>query len=194
MFGFGRQYDSLFPHSLFERDMQMIDDFIDRDLYSWPSTYATYGLPQLPSTTTQPADTTSTSSSSSATSGKQLAQPQETSSIRAWRPSLKSIRVDVLDQKDKITVRAEVPGLPKEQIKLHLDNNVLTITGKHSEEKKDEKPNYVRHECSYGEVSRSLRLPKNIDAKKVNAKYENGILTVEIPKTKETKPMDIVIG
>eukprot|EP00823_Brevimastigomonas_motovehiculus_P009910 TRINITY_DN976_c0_g1_i8.p1 TRINITY_DN976_c0_g1~~TRINITY_DN976_c0_g1_i8.p1 ORF type:complete len:246 (-),score=106.27 TRINITY_DN976_c0_g1_i8:35-772(-) len=245
MFGFGRHFDSLFPRSFFDHEMQMIDDFIDRDhdLFSaplqplWPSSFlALQPLPSSSSSSTQSSSSTTTSStdssssSSSSDSSKQLAQQQDTqqssNSLLSWRPSLKPIRVDVLDQKDKIVVKAEVPGLPKEQIKLNIDennvltisgkhseekkevpglpkeqiklnideNNVLTISGKHSEEKKEEKPNFVRHECSYGEVRRSLRLPKNIDAKKVSAKYENGVLLVEVPKTEEVKPMDIVIG
>jgi HSP20 family protein len=91
-------------------------------------------------------------------------------------------------------VNAEVPGIPKEQLKLQLNDGVLTISGERKEEKKEEKENYVRHECSYGQVSRSLRLPKNVDGKKVSAKYENGVLSVEVPKAEESKPMDVTIA
>eukprot|EP00823_Brevimastigomonas_motovehiculus_P009906 TRINITY_DN976_c0_g1_i2.p1 TRINITY_DN976_c0_g1~~TRINITY_DN976_c0_g1_i2.p1 ORF type:complete len:195 (-),score=61.95 TRINITY_DN976_c0_g1_i2:118-702(-) len=139
MFGFGRHFDSLFPRSFFDHEMQMIDDFIDRDhdLFSaplqplWPSSFlALQPLPSSSSSSTQSSSSTTTSStdssssSSSSDSSKQLAQQQDTqqssNSLLSWRPSLKPIRVDVLDQKDKIVVKAEVPGLPKEQIKLNM--------------------------------------------------------------------------
>lgn len=98
-------------------------------------------------------------------------------------------------------VNAEVPGLPKDQIKLQLNEGVLTISGERKDEKKEEDPKgkYVRHERCYGHVSRSLRVPKDVDVKKVSAKYENGILSVELGKLlpaadNQPKPMDIAIA
>eukprot|EP00742_Colponemidia_sp_Colp-10_P019142 GILJ01022183.1.p1 GENE.GILJ01022183.1~~GILJ01022183.1.p1 ORF type:complete len:159 (-),score=36.67 GILJ01022183.1:148-594(-) len=77
---------------------------------------------------------------------------------------------------------AEMPGVNKDEIKVNVDNNVLTIEGEKKTENKEERETFHRIERSYGKYFRSLRLPENADANQVNAKYVDGVLTVELGK------------
>ncbi len=99
-----------------------------------------------------------------------------------------SPRLDIAETKDKYEIKAELPGMDEKDINLSLSEGVLTISGeKKSElENKDEKGYYLR-ECSYGSFSRSVRLPDNIAADKIEARFKKGVLTVDMPK-KEPVP------
>jgi HSP20 family protein len=96
-------------------------------------------------------------------------------------------RVDVVENKENFVVRAELPGLKKEDVKLQLENNVLTLSGeKRSEEKRDE-DNFHLRETRYGKFERSFRLTDNIDRGNIVADYKDGVLTISLPKTKESQ-------
>ena len=91
-------------------------------------------------------------------------------------------KVDILETEAAYEINVAVPGLNKEDFKLDLNENVLTVSGerKFSKEKKENNVHVV--ETQYGNFSRSFSLPENIDASKISAKYNNGILEIVIPK------------
>lgn len=103
--------------------------------------------------------------------------------------------VDIVESKDGLIVKAEVPGLEKDSFKVSVEDNVLTISGEKKMEydETDKDKNYHRVERVYGSFSRSFTLPNTVDVKKVNAKYRNGVLEVKLPKNEEAKPKEIEI-
>lgn len=103
--------------------------------------------------------------------------------------SLASFRTDIEDEGDQLTLCADLPGFDKNDIHVDIEGDRLTISAeRHSNyEKKDSRGNYLRCERSYGSYCRSFSL-KGIDADGISAAYENGVLRLELPKLKETKP------
>jgi HSP20 family protein len=101
--------------------------------------------------------------------------------------------LDVFEEQDDIVVKAELPGIDKENIEVNLTDRTLTIKGekKKAEEVKEE--NYYRCERSYGSFLRSVELPKDVHADKVKASFKNGILEVRVPKTEEAKSKAIKV-
>ncbi|MEE6207470.1 MAG: Hsp20/alpha crystallin family protein [Alphaproteobacteria bacterium] len=95
-------------------------------------------------------------------------------------------RMDMVDLKDKIVINAELPGMDENNVKLSVENNVLTLSGERKQETEEENNGYYFKETSSGSFSRSIRLPKNIDDTKIDAVFKKGILTISIPK-KEIK-------
>jgi HSP20 family protein len=81
-----------------------------------------------------------------------------------------------------------VPGMKREDFKVDVESGALTISSEKEEEKKEEDEKFKRREFSYHKFSRTFQLPENIDENNINAKYDNGILLVTIPKKEETKP------
>ena len=105
-------------------------------------------------------------------------------------------RTNIQDTKEKIVLEFDLAGVPKENIKLSIDeNNVLTLEGKKENkvEQKDKDGNYVRREIFYGSFQRVIQLPENIIQEKLTTKFENGILTATIPKKEIKKPKAKVI-
>jgi HSP20 family protein len=104
-------------------------------------------------------------------------------------------KIDISEDEKNIFVDAEVPGIAKENLKIVLEDNVLTISGekKQEEEKKDK--NFHRTERAYGSFSRSFTLPVEVDSNKVSAAFENGILKIALekaaPKTAKEKNIEI---
>lgn len=96
--------------------------------------------------------------------------------------------VDVIREKDKIVIEAEMPGVKKDEIKISIKDNVLTIEGekKFSEEKKEKE--YYRSERSYGAFKRSFTLPEDVDVENVKAKFEDGILSLSMNKIEPKQP------
>jgi len=101
--------------------------------------------------------------------------------------------VDVFEEKDDIVVKAELPGIEKDNIEVNLTDHHLTIKGekKKEEEVKDER--YYRSERSYGSFMRTVELPKDVHADKVKASFKNGILEVRLPKTEDAKAKEIKV-
>jgi len=106
----------------------------------------------------------------------------------AWAPP-----VDVAEEADKLLVRVEVPGMKQEDLKVHFEDGVLTVSGERQFERRDER-NYHRIERSYGSFVRTFSLPRSIDGGKISANYVNGLLEIEIPKLDESKPKQIEIN
>lgn len=106
----------------------------------------------------------------------------------AWMPF-----VDVFEKNGEIVVKAELPGLEKKDIKVHVTDDVLTIEGERKTEEKVEEDNWFRHEMSYGEFVRRIDLPEGVDPERIEARYENGILELHMPKSEGFKPKEIPI-
>ena len=105
-----------------------------------------------------------------------------------WAPP-----VDIYETKDKITLKAELPGFEEKQINLRFEDGVLTLEGERKFEKETGDENYHRVERSYGKFVRSFAIPAGIEGDKIGASFSNGVLTVELPKREETKPKQIRI-
>ena len=103
--------------------------------------------------------------------------------------------VDVTEKEDRYLVKADLPGMKQEDIKVNLEDNVLTISGERKEEKdeKDEKKHYHYYERRYGSFARSFTLPNTVKTDEIKAKYEKGVLHIEIPKAEAKKPKEIKV-
>jgi HSP20 family protein len=106
-----------------------------------------------------------------------------------WNPS-----VDISETKDNVLIKAEMPGLNKEDVKISMQDNMLTLTGEKKQEKEEKETNYHRIERSYGAFSRSFSLPTSVKSDKIRATYKDGILSITLPKTEEVKPKEIPIS
>ncbi len=106
-----------------------------------------------------------------------------------WHP-----RVDVVESDHEFTVHAELPGLNKDDIKVTLEDNVLTIEGerKHEDEQKDKQ--FFRRERSYGKFKRAFKLGTEVQAEKIAANYKDGILILTLPKSEAAKPRQIEVA
>jgi len=105
-----------------------------------------------------------------------------------WAPP-----VDVAEEKDKIFVRVEVPGMNENDLKVSFEDGLLTVSGERQFERKDDR-NYHRIERTYGTFTRTFSLPRTVNANAISAQYVNGILEIEIPKLEEAKPKQIQIN
>ena len=105
-----------------------------------------------------------------------------------WKPLM-----DVVETKDGITLKVEVPGMKQEDINISLEDNTLTVKGerKHESEVNDE--GYTRFERSYGTFQRSVALPPTVDAERVKATYKDGVLEIQLPKKEEARPKAIKV-
>jgi len=108
--------------------------------------------------------------------------------ISSWTPA-----VDIAEHDDGYLVKVELPGVNKDDVKLTLENNILTMRGEKKLEKETKKENYHRVERSYGTFQRSFTLPAAVKAEKIDASYKDGILTVLLPKAEEAKPKQIEV-
>ncbi len=97
-----------------------------------------------------------------------------------------SPRIDISEEKNQIKVTAEIPGVKKENIKMTLQDNILTIEGEKKKESEQKEENWYRSERIFGSFKRSFTLPAEVDSENVDAKFENGILSVVMKKL-ETK-------
>ncbi len=106
--------------------------------------------------------------------------------LSTWLPS-----VDVIENDDAFVIEAELPGMTKDDIKISIANDVLSIRGEKKIEKEDKKKSYYRMERSYGSFSRTFPLPGNVKTDKIDAEFKNGVLIVTVPKSEEAKPKQI---
>ena len=113
---------------------------------------------------------------------------QESSGASAWNPP-----VDVLEEKDRIFVKVEIPGIDEKDLRVTFEDGMLTVTGERHFERKDDR-NYHRIERAYGTFTRSFTLPRSVDGTKIAANYVNGVLEIEIPKREESLPRQIQIN
>ncbi|MEZ4869180.1 MAG: Hsp20/alpha crystallin family protein [Caldilineaceae bacterium] len=106
-----------------------------------------------------------------------------------------SLALDVCENEDEYTVKASVPGVDPDNLDISLNDNMLTIKGEMKDEREqDGNGQYHLRERRFGSFTRSISLPSSIAADEANADFENGILTLHLPKSPETKPRRISIG
>lgn len=98
-----------------------------------------------------------------------------------------SPKIDVSERENKIFVEADLPGVKKENLKLTLEDNILTLEGERKNESENKNGKYYRRERVYGNFKRSFTLPSEVDGNNVNAKFENGTLRVELNKVEPRK-------
>ncbi|HCQ30096.1 MAG TPA: molecular chaperone Hsp20 [Flavobacteriales bacterium] len=95
--------------------------------------------------------------------------------------------VNVAESDKDYTIEVSVPGFKKEDFNIRLDNDVLTISGEHKAEEEDKNKNYTRKEFHYSSFERSFTLPETVNTDAIDAKYENGILNIILPKKEEAQ-------
>ena len=103
-----------------------------------------------------------------------------------WKPA-----IDIEESNGNLMVTAEIPGMTKEDIKVSVHNDVLTISGERKQENEKKEKMFHRIERCYGEFHRMIRLPATVNADKVKAVYKNGVLQVTLPKPESLKPKNI---
>ncbi len=107
---------------------------------------------------------------------------------RMWTPA-----IDVLRKSDSLVLRADVPGIKPEEVKIEVEDDILTVSGAHEETAEKKGEHYVRRERRYGSFRRSMSLPPGVDAKKIVATTKDGVVEVTIPLPKEAKKETIKI-
>ncbi len=95
--------------------------------------------------------------------------------------------VDIYDRGNELVLRADLPGMKRDDNEIHLADNVLTISGEKKQEEKVEKENYYRYERSHGSFFRRFELPYDIDSEHIKAHLEDGVLEVKLPRTAEAQ-------
>jgi HSP20 family protein len=108
---------------------------------------------------------------------------------RAWVPA-----IDLVEEGDSYVVRADVPGVSEEDVKVEVQDGVLTISGERSSQTEDKQEGSYRLERTYGSFSRSLRLPEGVDADAIEARYDAGVLELSIPKPAAPQPHRVTIA
>lgn len=101
---------------------------------------------------------------------------------RAWTPA-----IDVVREDGHLVVRADLPGIKPEEVKIEVEDDILTVSGEHRESKEEKDKHYVRRERRYGSFSRSMTLPKGVTAKDIKAETRDGVVEVTIPLPTEGK-------
>jgi HSP20 family protein len=109
-------------------------------------------------------------------------------SARRWTPAM-----DLLETDDAFVLRADLPGLSEADVSIELEDNVLTLSGQRKVEHEERREGFSRVERAFGAFSRSLTLPRGVDADAVTAAFDRGVLEVRIPKPAERKPRRISI-
>jgi HSP20 family protein len=108
---------------------------------------------------------------------------------RGWMPA-----VDVFEKEDKFVVKAELPGMKEDDIDVSVVDDTLSIKGEKKTETEVKNEDYYRCERSYGTFYRSIPIPSNVDANKIEASFEDGVLEVNLPKSAKVKPKKISVS
>ncbi len=106
----------------------------------------------------------------------------------AWTPN-----VDVREDKNHLTITMDVPGVRPEDVKISLENQVLTISGEKQTVTQEKDERWHRWERSYGRFERTFTLPSTVDAERIEATTENGVLTIRLPKVERARPREIQV-
>ena len=113
----------------------------------------------------------------------------EEASLSAWAPA-----VDVYETEHELVVKADLPEADPKDLDIRVENNILTISGERKFEKKVNEENYLRVERSYGSFARSFTLASTVNPEAIKTDYQNGVLTLSIPKREEAKPKQIKVN
>jgi HSP20 family protein len=114
---------------------------------------------------------------------------QHESSLSTWAPA-----VDIFETEHELVVKADLPDIDPKGLDIRVENNVLTIRGERKFEKTVNEDSYLRVERAYGSFSRSFSLSNTVNPEAIKADYENGVLTLSIPKREEAKPKQIKVN
>jgi HSP20 family protein len=109
-------------------------------------------------------------------------------SNRRWAPAM-----DLADAGDHLVLKADLPGLSEDDVRIEIQDRHLTVSGERKAEHEEKREGYYRMERAYGSFSRSVTLPDGIDADKIDASFDKGVLEVRIPKPEERKPHRVEI-
>jgi len=120
---------------------------------------------------------------------KESQKEQDNDKCISWAPA-----ADIYDTKDDYVVKLEIPGLSKEDVKVEVENDTLSVSGERKSDNGVKKDEIHWSEIHNGKFYRAFRLPKNIDAKKINASMKDGILELKVPKPEVKKPQNIPIS
>jgi HSP20 family protein len=105
-----------------------------------------------------------------------------------WNPA-----VDLYEKDDHFVIKAELPGVDRNDIKVDLKDRVLTLSGERTYDNEVKEENYYRKERSYGKFQRAFRLPADVDSDKIKAEFKDGVLQVEVPKPEDAKSKQVTI-
>jgi HSP20 family protein len=111
------------------------------------------------------------------------------SNLTTWAPA-----VDIYETEHELVVKADLPDVDAKDLDIRVENNILTIRGERKFEKKVDQENYLRVERAYGSFSRSFSLANTVNSEAIKADYQNGVLTLIIPKREEAKPKQIKVN
>src|SRR5918992_2597106 len=115
--------------------------------------------------------------------------PGNGQTMRRWMPAM-----DLVESGDHFVLRADLPGMGEEDVKIEVEEGTLTISGERKAEHESNEEGFYRVERAFGQFSRSLTLPQGVDPEAVSAHFDRGVLEVRIPKPEERKPRRIEIG
>ena len=115
-------------------------------------------------------------------------EKKEAIAVAEWSPL-----VDITEDEKEYLVKAELPEMKKDEIKINVQNDVLSISGERKYEKEEKDKKYHRVERAYGSFMRSFTLPEDADGSKVNAEYKDGVLKIHLPKSEKAKPKTIEV-
>ena len=118
-----------------------------------------------------------------------VGRTEEESNLTPWAPA-----VDIYETEHELVVKADVPDVNPEDLDIRVENNILTIRGERKFEEKVNEENYLRVERAYGSFSRSFSLANSVKSDAIKADYQNGVLTLSIPKREEAKPKQIKVN
>jgi HSP20 family protein len=121
--------------------------------------------------------------------GDVVGRTGEESNLTPWAPE-----VDIYETENELVVKADLPDVNPQDLDIRVENNILTIRGERKFDKKVNEDNYLRIERSYGSFSRSFSLASSVKSEAIKADYQNGVLTLSIPKREEAKPKQIKVN
>ena len=121
--------------------------------------------------------------------GNMLEHAGDESNLTPWAPA-----VDIFETEHELVVKADLPDVNPQDLDIHVENNILTIRGERKFENEVKEENYLRVERAYGSFSRSFSLANSVNSEAIKADYQNGVLTLSIPKREEAKPKQIKVN
>jgi HSP20 family protein len=121
--------------------------------------------------------------------GEGARHPGEESNLTPWAPA-----VDIYETENELVVKADLPEVNPQNLDIRVENNILTIRGERKFESKVNEDNYLRIERAYGSFSRSFSLANSVKSDAIKADYQNGVLTLSLPKREEAKPKQIKVN
>jgi HSP20 family protein len=116
-------------------------------------------------------------------------RPGEESNLTSWAPA-----VDIFETEHELVVKADLPDIDPKDLDIRVENNILSIRGERKFENKVSEDKYLRVERAYGSFSRSFSLANTVNSEAIKADYQNGVLTLTVPKREEAKPKQIKVS